>query len=204
MTWRSIIKGKAHNMVTRLYNIGKHPSRTAAENQAEAEALIKGAVFLRNGVDNEVCSPLFICLYSNSSGFHKQHGTSGAGHTGYGVSLCANIAQFCLPQSTFSQGSQSCHVLGSNSGTVSLYVLAYYHSLSGCLQLHAALDEYVQTSNRQDHAFEYSSYLKVFAGLLNMQRQIDADEKHAAKMKLLRVAWAQGRYVTMSLFVTIY
>ena len=95
-------------------------------------------------------------------------------------------------------------MLGSNSGTVSLYVLAYYRSLSGCPQLCAALDEYVQTGNRQDHAFEYSGYSKVFAGLLNMQRQIDADEKHAVKTKLLRVAWAQGRYVTMSLFVTVY
>ena len=202
MTWRSIIKGKAHDMVTRLYNIGKH--RTTAENQAEAEALIKGAVFLRNGIDNEVCSPLFVCLYSNSSGFHKQHGTSSAGHTGYRVSLCANIARFCLPRSIFSQGSQSCCVLGGNSGTVSLYVLAYYRSLSGCPQLCAALDEYVQTGNRQDRAFEYSGYSKVFAGLLNMQWQIDADEKHAAKTKLIRVAWAQGRYVTTSLFVTVY
>ena len=95
-------------------------------------------------------------------------------------------------------------MLGGNSGTVSLYVLTYYRSLSGCPQLRAALDEYVQTGNRQDRAFEYSGYSKVFAGLLNMQRQIDADEKHAAKTKLLRVAWAQGRYVTMSLFVTVY
>ncbi|KAI6096001.1 hypothetical protein F5141DRAFT_1221206 [Pisolithus sp. B1] len=51
MMWHSIIKGKAHKILTRFYNIGKH--RSNVENQLEAQLLIKGAVFLRDGVDDK-------------------------------------------------------------------------------------------------------------------------------------------------------
>ena len=42
---------------------------------------------------------------------------------------------------------------------------------------------------------EYGTYLKVFTGFLDMQRQINQHPKHAVKMRELRVAWAStGRY----------
>ena len=53
MTWRSTVKAKAREVLTRFYDIGLH--RTEVDNQSQAQALIKGAVFLRNGVDDEVC-----------------------------------------------------------------------------------------------------------------------------------------------------
>ncbi|KAI6021328.1 hypothetical protein BKA83DRAFT_4493922 [Pisolithus microcarpus] len=51
MTWHSIIKGKACEILTQFYNIGKHHSDM--ENQSEAQMLIRGAVFLGDGVDAE-------------------------------------------------------------------------------------------------------------------------------------------------------
>lgn len=52
MTWRSTIKAKARQVVPRFYDIGPH--RPAEENQIEAEELINEALFLRDGVDDEV------------------------------------------------------------------------------------------------------------------------------------------------------
>ena len=70
-----------------------------------------------------------------------------------------------------------------------------FHLYSDLSQLCAALDEYTQTGTRQDHQFEYGTYLKVFAGFLDTQRQIDQNPKHAVKTLELRVAWASaGRY----------
>lgn len=63
MSWRSTIKGKARDVVTQPYDIGKH--RTEEENQRKAVALIKGVRFLRDSVDDEVhCMPAIpICLH---------------------------------------------------------------------------------------------------------------------------------------------
>ncbi|KAF9232778.1 hypothetical protein BU15DRAFT_80857 [Melanogaster broomeanus] len=145
MTWHSTLKGKAHEVVTWLYNIGKH--HTAAENQAEAETLIKGAVFLRDGIDDE-------------------GSTNNMAHP----ALATLVMEFFYGPASL--------------GTVFPEVFSR--------ELCAALDEYIQTSTRQDHPFEYSGYSKVFTGLLDLQQQIDTHEKHAARTKLLRVAWAQG------------
>ncbi|KAI5994391.1 hypothetical protein EDD15DRAFT_2366477 [Pisolithus albus] len=51
MTWRSTIKAKAREVLPRFYDVGAHC--TEAENQSQSQALIKGAMFLRDGVDNE-------------------------------------------------------------------------------------------------------------------------------------------------------
>ncbi|KAI6027297.1 hypothetical protein BKA83DRAFT_4123369 [Pisolithus microcarpus] len=51
MTWRSTIKVKAHEVLPQFYNVGAHC--TEVENQLQSQALIKGAMFLRDGVDNE-------------------------------------------------------------------------------------------------------------------------------------------------------
>ncbi|KAI6012840.1 hypothetical protein PISMIDRAFT_116456 [Pisolithus microcarpus 441] len=56
--------------------------------------------------------------------------------------------------------------------------------------LRAALDKYTQTGTCQDHPFEYIGYSRVFAGLLDMQHQLDLVLKHASKMKALHIAWA--------------
>ena len=61
MTWRSTIKAKACEVLPRLYDIGVH--HTEAENQSQAQALIKGAVFLRDGVDDEVWWMLDVFTY---------------------------------------------------------------------------------------------------------------------------------------------
>ena len=53
MTWRSTVKAKAHEILPRFYNIGVH--HTEADNQLEAQVLIKGVAFLRDGVDDQVC-----------------------------------------------------------------------------------------------------------------------------------------------------
>ena len=53
MTWWSTVKAKAHEVLPRFYNIRAH--HTEMDNQAQAQALIKGAAFLRDGVDDEVC-----------------------------------------------------------------------------------------------------------------------------------------------------
>jgi hypothetical protein len=52
MTWRSTIKAKAREVITRFYDIG--PQCNARDNQSQSQALIKEATFLRNGVDDEV------------------------------------------------------------------------------------------------------------------------------------------------------
>ena len=52
---------KAHEVLPRLYDIGVH--HTEVENQSQAQALIKGAVFLRDGVNDEVCWMLDVFTY---------------------------------------------------------------------------------------------------------------------------------------------
>ena len=66
----------------------------------------------------------------------------------------------------------------------------FFHLYSDLSQLRASLDEYTQTGTWQDRQFEYGTYSKVFAGFLDMQRQINQNPKHAAKTRELQVAWA--------------
>ncbi|KIK13949.1 hypothetical protein PISMIDRAFT_117901 [Pisolithus microcarpus 441] len=66
--WHSIIQGKAHEILTWFHNIGKH--RSDAENQSEAQMLIRGAVFLRDGVDaegstNNMAHPALVALITD-------------------------------------------------------------------------------------------------------------------------------------------
>ena len=68
--------------------------------------------------------------------------------------------------------------------------LFHIKSWPGIPQLRAAIDEYTITGIRQDRPFEYTTYSKVFAQLMGMQAKIDANPKHAAKTRALRINWA--------------
>ncbi|KAG9317726.1 hypothetical protein JVU11DRAFT_1943 [Chiua virens] len=51
MMWHSTLKNKAREIVPRFYSLGEdHP---AAENKAQAQALVRGSTFTFNGVDEE-------------------------------------------------------------------------------------------------------------------------------------------------------
>ena len=52
MTWRSTIKAKAREYVTRHYSLGSN--RSCEENLANAQELIRGAMFVRDGVEPDV------------------------------------------------------------------------------------------------------------------------------------------------------
>ncbi|KAG9316233.1 hypothetical protein JVU11DRAFT_2260 [Chiua virens] len=51
MTWRSTLKNKACKIVPCFYSLGE--DRPAAENKAQAQALVRGSTFTFNGVDEE-------------------------------------------------------------------------------------------------------------------------------------------------------
>lgn len=53
MTWRSTLKSKARELVPRFYSLGG--DQPPEVNKVNAEALIRGSFFTRNGVDDEVC-----------------------------------------------------------------------------------------------------------------------------------------------------
>jgi len=59
MTWRSTLKAKAREYVLRHYPLGGQ--RSAEENLSNAQALIRGAMFVRDGVDEDVCRPT-LCI----------------------------------------------------------------------------------------------------------------------------------------------
>ena len=62
MTWRSTLKVKAREYVLRHYPLGGQ--RSAEENLSNAQALIHGAMFVRDGVNEDVCHPMLcITLY---------------------------------------------------------------------------------------------------------------------------------------------
>jgi len=52
MTWRSTLKSKARDIVPHFYNLGNQFS--AEDNLATAQDLIRGSMFVRDGVDDEV------------------------------------------------------------------------------------------------------------------------------------------------------
>jgi len=54
MTWRSTLKNKAREYVLQHYPLGG--DRMPGENLANADELIRGATFVRDGVDDNVCS----------------------------------------------------------------------------------------------------------------------------------------------------
>ena len=62
MTWQSTLKVKAHKYILRHYPLGGQ--RSAEENLLNAQALIRGAMFVRDGVDEDICHPMLcITLY---------------------------------------------------------------------------------------------------------------------------------------------
>ena len=55
MTWRSTLKSKAREYVVRDYPLGSN--QPAEQNLANAQKLIQGAMFVRDGFEEDVCSP---------------------------------------------------------------------------------------------------------------------------------------------------
>ena len=76
MTWRSTIKNKAREYIPRHYLLSSH--QTPEENMTNANELIRGATFVRDGVDDDVC-PDTTCNYRLIlfAGYHKEHGIPG-------------------------------------------------------------------------------------------------------------------------------
>ena len=61
MTWRSTLKSKAREHIVRYYDLGGHQS--PEETLADAQALVHGSAFLRDGVAADVCSFCF-CYFN--------------------------------------------------------------------------------------------------------------------------------------------
>lgn len=53
MTWCSTLKAKVHELVPCFYTLGEYQSPET--NKANANVLIQGSAFMRDGVDDEVC-----------------------------------------------------------------------------------------------------------------------------------------------------
>ena len=77
MTWRSTLKAKAREYVVHHYSLGGH--RSAEENLTNTRELIHGAMFVRDGVEEDVGSCSFALHYTELSftGYDKEHGISG-------------------------------------------------------------------------------------------------------------------------------
>ena len=73
MTWRLTIKAKAHEYVVQHYPLGGN--RTAKDNLANAQELICGASFVRDGVEQDVCPLTFASLQTKMCVYRAQRGT---------------------------------------------------------------------------------------------------------------------------------
>ena len=58
MSWQSTLKAKAHEYVTHHYLLGSQLS--AEQNLHNAQELVCGTMFVRDGVNEDVCPYLFI------------------------------------------------------------------------------------------------------------------------------------------------
>jgi len=79
MTWRSTLKAKAREYVMHHYLLGSHQS--SEDKLANARELVHGAMFVRDGVDEDVCPYLFAldCTALYFTGYNEEHGVSSAG-----------------------------------------------------------------------------------------------------------------------------
>ncbi|KAI6020925.1 hypothetical protein PISMIDRAFT_113116 [Pisolithus microcarpus 441] len=141
----------------RFYDIGAH--HTKAANQSQSLALIKGAAFLRDGVDNEgsmnnMAHPALVTLVTD---FFYMPSSVG--------SAFPEVFSHKVPRVTVCLAATA----------VQFIYLFYFPNSS-------ALNEYTQTGIQQDHQFEYGTYSKIFTGYLDMQHQIDKNPRHATKM----------------------
>ena len=57
MTWQSTLKSKAREYIIRHYPLGSN--RQAEENLGNVQELIRGMMFVRDGIEEDVCSPQF-------------------------------------------------------------------------------------------------------------------------------------------------
>ena len=57
MMWQSTLKLKACEYVVQHYPLGS--DRQAEENLGNAQELIRGAMFVRDGIEEDICSPQF-------------------------------------------------------------------------------------------------------------------------------------------------
>ena len=130
------------------------------------------------------------------TGIYEQLCGSCTGRCGYWILLHWPFGAWPhFPWNLHTRGSQGRRLSGSNCGNILISTplhgwLTFLHYPLPNLQLRAAIDKYNVTGTRQNHNFEYAGYSKVFNGFIDMQCIIDANAKHAAKTKALRVAWA--------------
>ena len=193
MTWRSTLKAKARKYVVRHYSLGGH--QPAEDNLTKAQELVRGTMFVQDGIDEDVCpySLASYCTESYFTGYDEEHGVSSTGWP-----HCRFFLHWTLSPWKYLPGSIR---LGGPKGNClpcchcSKYSLIPQDKLTRNLQLRAAIEEYSITGSQQDRPFEYATYSKVFMQLMGMQAKIDANPKHAAKTQAFRISWATtGRY----------
>jgi len=83
MTWWSTLKAKACKYVVHHYSLGSHQSTEV--NLTNAQELVHGVMFIRDGVEEHVCSCLFAlhCTELYFTGHNKEHGISSTGWPDY-------------------------------------------------------------------------------------------------------------------------
>ena len=198
MTWWSTIKAKAREWVVWHYPLGGH--RSAKENLANVQELVRSAMFVRDGTGEDIC-PLH-CY------FQLMFILQGTTKNMASLALAGLIMEFfyagpsalggLFPEVFAQEVPKS--VVCFAATAVSNHLLFHKCSLD-LPQLRAAINEFMVTGTRQDWQFEYATYSKVYTQLMGMQAKIDANPKHAAMTRVLRISWATtGRWVLMPFF----
>ena len=198
MTWWSTIKAKAREWVVWHYPLGGH--RSAKENLANVQELVRSAMFVRDGTGEDIC-PLH-CY------FQLMFILQGTTKNMASLALAGLIMEFfyagpsalggLFPEVFAQEVPKS--VVCFAATAVSNHLLFHKCSLD-LPQLRAAINEFMVTGTRQDWQFEYATYSKVYTQLMGMQAKIDANPKHAAMTRVLRISWVTtGRWVLMPFF----
>ena len=128
MTWWSTLKAKAREWVVRHYPLGG--CQSAEENLASVQELVCRAMFVRDGIEEDVCPPHFASFLSDIyfTGHDKKHGSSTSGWPHHGVFL---HWAFCtwepFPRSICMGGAKACCLSCSNCSKCLFVCLAFAH-----------------------------------------------------------------------------
>ena len=161
MTWWSTIKAKAREYITQHYSLGSN--RSCEENLANAQELIHGAMFVRDGVEPDVRPPAFsITLKCNL--FCRVPQETWCLQL-WLASFSIFSTQVLLPFPVFfwrflHRKSQSLlSALQQQLWVPTFHLILYWHDL---LQLQGAINKYMITGVWQDRPFKYNTYSKIF------------------------------------------